>query len=120
VYDALPWSGGCAHGCCRDDDAVAVPADTGRIRQVWQQCCWVCSSCLLFVLEFKGLHWVEENEVRVANLCVVVVVVVVVVLGLPPLCCAPPAVGFSITLKGISKIISSVGKFKIEKYPKKL
>ena len=68
----------CTNCCCCGDDAVAVPADTGRIRQVWKQCCWVCSSCLLFVLEFKGMHWVEENEVRVANLCVVVVVVVVV------------------------------------------
>ena len=86
----------CTNCCCRGDDAVAVPADTGRIRQVWQQCCWVCSSCLLFVLEFKGLHWVEENEVRVANLCVVVVVVVV--LGLPLAVLRPPLV-FRLHLK---------------------
>ena len=120
MYDALPWSGGCAPTVA----AVAMmPLRCQPTQDELGRCgsSAVGSALLVYCLFWSSRGCIGSRRMKcgwVANLCVVVVVDVV--FGLPPLCCAPPAVGFSITLKGISKIISSVGKFKIEKYPRNI
>ena len=115
MYDALPWSGRCA------PTVAAVAMMPLRCQPTQDELGRCGSSAVGSALLVYCLFWSSRGCIGSRRMkCGLRICVFCCCCSRLASCCAPPTVGFSITLKGISKIISYVGKFKIEKYPRKL